>query len=124
MIIKKTFLFLSLMLLLHISCNTSEKKEAKTEISKETVENIKNIEVDIEGMTCEIGCAKLIQSKLFKTEGVKFAEISFENKMGKISYDANKISTNDIKNRIQKIAGGDLYRVTQSREVDFFSATN
>jgi len=89
-----------------------------------TIEEIKNIEVDIEGMTCEIGCARLIQSKLYKTEGVKFADISFENKLGKISFDVNKVSVDEIKEEIQKIAGGDLYKVVKSREVESFSSTN
>ena len=121
---KNIYHFLFMMLLIITSCNTSEKKEVKTENNGEIVENIKNIEVDIEGMTCEIGCAKLIQSKLYKTEGVKFADISFENKLGKISYDANKISIKDIENEIQKIAGGDLYKVTHSKEVESFSELN
>lgn len=123
---KNIYPFLIVILMLFISCNTSEKKEVNTEINKEIAdtENIKNIEVDIEGMTCEIGCARLIQSKLYKTDGVKFAEVSFENKLGKISFDANKISTEEIKERIHKIAGGDLYKVTKSREVESFTSTN
>ena len=121
---KNIYHFLFMMLLIITSCNSSEKKEVKTENNGEIVENIKNIEVDIEGMTCEIGCAKLIQSKLYKTEGVKFADISFKNKLGKISYDANKISIKDIENKIQKIAGGDLYKVTHSKEVESFSELN
>jgi len=123
--LKYVFTFLIVFLL--VSCSTSvNKKETKTMKNQEvvTIEEIKNIEVDIEGMTCEIGCARLIQSKLYKTEGVKFADISFENKLGKISFDVNKVSVDEIKEEIQKIAGGDLYKVVKSREVESFSSTN
>ena len=112
---------------LWMSCNTSvNRSENDTKRSKEvvSVENIKNIEMDIEGMTCEIGCARLIQSKLYKTDGVKFVEISFKKKLGKISYNENKVSKDELKGIIQKIAGGDLYKVVKSREVETFSTTN
>ena len=123
--LKNVFTFLIVFLM--ISCNTSiNNKETKITKNQEvvSVEDIKNIEVDIEGMTCEIGCARLIQSKLYKTDGVTFADISFENKLGKISFDVNMVSVDEIKEEIQKIAGGDLYKVVKSREVESFSSTN
>lgn len=122
---KNFYSILFIVFLLFTFCEKSvEKNDVPSTVHKEIAENIKNIEVDIEGMTCEIGCAKLIQSKLYKTEGVKFAEISFDNKKGKISFNANKISTDEIKNEIQKIAGGDLYKVTHSKEVESFTERN
>ena len=124
----KNYLILMIILVAAFSCNTSvnNKQNINNSDTDEiaVAERIKNIEVDIEGMTCEIGCARLIQSKLYKTEGVKFADISFENKSGKISFDANKVSAEDIKNEIKKIAGGDLYKVTHSKEVASFSDVN
>ena len=124
--LKKIYSLLIIILLVISACSKSDKKGGDIKIMEkiEIAENIKNIEVDIEGMTCEIGCAKLIQSKLYKTDGVKFAEINFENKLGNISFDANKISTEDIENEIQKIAGGDLYKVTHSKEVESFTVVN
>ncbi len=123
---KNSFSILFVVLLLFSSCEKSNetKNSAISTDHNEVAENIKNIEVEIEGMTCEIGCARLIQSKLYKTDGVKFADINFENKSGNITFDANKLSTEDIKNEIQKIAGGDLYKVTHSKEVESFSAVN
>ncbi len=122
---KNLFSILFVIFFLFSSCEKSaEKNNAPSTVHKELTENIKNIEVDIEGMTCEIGCAKLIQSKLYKTGGVKFAEINFKNKKGKISFNANKISTDEIKKEIQKIAGGDLYKVTHSEEVESFTEVN
>jgi len=124
----KNYLILIVILVAVFSCNTSANNKQNINNSDTddvaVIESIKNIEVDIEGMTCEIGCARLIQSKLYKTEGVIFADISFENKLGKISFDANKLSNEDIENEIKKIAGGDLYKVIHSKEVASFSDVN
>ncbi|MBG7630311.1 MAG: heavy-metal-associated domain-containing protein [Bacteroidetes bacterium] len=103
-----------------ISCNET-KKEKEIEKAKvkteEVAANYKNIEVEIEGMTCEIGCARTIQSKLSKMEGVTFSKVDFESKKGQFTYDANKISQNDIVKKINGIAGGDLYSVTKTEEL-------
>lgn len=96
--------------------NTS-KKEVTPEVVTQKEIAIKNIEVDIEGMTCEIGCARLIQSKLSKVKGVTYTKVSFEEGKGQITYDANQISGEEVINTIEKIAGGDLYSVSNSREI-------
>ena len=122
--VKKGFYFIIFLSVFIISCNSGNaKKEADqvTEEKKELPKDLTNLEVEITGMTCEIGCAKLIQSKLYKTEGVSFAEVSFEKGNGKITYDANKISNDELKMIIEKIAGGDLYRVGKMDEVVEFS---
>ena len=113
-IIRKIF-FVLFVATLFISCNVSNEKKVDSieiEVNKEEAKNLTNLEVEITGMTCEIGCARTIQSKLSKTEGVKFAEINFEKKNGIVEYDANKVSEKDIVNVVEQIAGGDLYKVT------------
>ena len=122
-IIRKIF-FVLFVATLFISCNVRNEKKVdpiEIEVNKEEAKNLTNLEVEITGMTCEIGCAKLIQSKLYKTEGVSFAEVSFEKANGKITYDANKISNDELKKIIENIAGGDLYKVGQMAEVVEFS---
>ena len=120
--INRIFL-IALLIGVFISCDKAKEKQGENKIEVVKVLPIKlaNLEVKIEGMTCEIGCARLIQSKLHKTKGIKFVEISFEEKNGKITFDANKVSDNDIKNIIEKIAGGNLYRVEQMDNVEKFS---
>lgn len=108
------------MVLLVASCNTTEKnkgltKELPTEILSE---KIAYIEMEIEGMTCEIGCAKIIESKVSKLEGVQFSKVSFENKKGIFSFDEHRISKEDILAKINGIAGGDLYKVTHTKALD------
>lgn len=125
-IIRKIFfvLFLSS---LFISCNVRNEKKVDplvVEVNKEEPTDLTNLEVEITGMTCEIGCAKLIQSKLYKTEGISFAEVSFERGSGKITYDTNKISKDELKKIIENIAGGDLYKVGQMDEVVDFSTND
>ena len=105
------FIF-ALTILININaCKSEIKKEAK----------IEHIEVNIEGMTCEIGCAKLIESKVHKLDGVTFSKVSFEENIGRFSYDSNKISKEEIAKNINGIAGGELYKVTQNTSVDAFS---
>ncbi len=85
---------------------------------KQKKEDIHNIEVTIEGMTCEIGCARLIQSKVYKLEGVTESKVDFEKKKGYFTYDKNKISSEEITTNINGIAGGDLYKVTDVKVIN------
>lgn len=115
-----TYILFLFTILLAISCNTTERKNVDTkELPIEIVsEKIAHIEMDIEGMTCEIGCAKIIASKVSKLQGVQFSKVSFENKKGVFSYDENSISKEDIAAKINGIAGGDLYKVTNTKVLD------
>ena len=95
-----------------IAVKTIEKKEASA------IANIKKASLNIEGMTCEIGCARTIQSKLSKTDGIKSAKVDFDKKTGVVEYDANKISEKQIVAAVEKIAGGDLYKVTDIKTTE------
>jgi mercuric ion binding protein len=114
---KKVF-YLIILFSLVVACNSKQVKKVSEPIENtEVAQNLKNVEVAIEGMTCEIGCARLIESKLSKTDGVTFVQVSFEDKFGNITFDENKISNEKIKETIQKIAGGETYKVTDIQEV-------
>ena len=112
-----TLFFLCLALL---SCkeNTKNMNSSKEDSKLELAMNLKTIEVEIEGMTCEIGCARLIQSKLSKVEGVTFTNVNFESRKGQFTFDSNKLSKELIVEKISKIAGGDLYSVSKTTEID------
>ena len=106
-----------LIVLVFTSCKDKVENESlndnnSVESEKLAEVDVRKIALNIEGMTCEIGCARTIQSKLSKTEGVKFAEINFEKKNGIVEYDANKLSEKEIVSVVEKIAGGDLYTVS------------
>jgi len=118
-VINKIFTLL-FFVLFFVSCQkneTSKNTDSTIVEKKELTENLNHIKVDIKGMTCEIGCARLIQSKLYKADGITFAKISFADSSGMVSYDQNRISTDDIKNIIQKTAGGGIYSVVGIEEV-------
>lgn len=103
------------------SCNDAKKEVTndKFRIEKQEVAaSYKTIEVEIEGMTCEIGCAKTIESKLSKTEGVTYSKVNFEEKVGQFTFDENKISQEDITKKIAGIGGGALYKATKITEIE------
>ena len=103
------------------SCNGA-KKDAninKSGIEKQEIAaSYKSIEVEIEGMTCEIGCAKTIESKLSKVEGVTYSKVNFVGKIGQFTFDENKISQDDIAKKISGIGGGALYKATKITEIE------
>jgi len=108
-----------------VSCGENTKQSAtKPDIVTKKEVALKNMEVDIEGMTCEIGCARLIQSKLSKIEGITYTKVSFEQGKGQITYDANRISSDYVIASIEKIAGGDLYSVSDSKEISEITLTS
>ncbi len=121
---KKAMYILSIALVL-FSCNDTKKEVSgvKSEVKKQEVAaNYKTIEVEIEGMTCEIGCARTIESKLSKTKGVTYSKVSFKDKIGQFTYDENKISKEDIAKKIAKIGGGALYKATKITEIEEIKA--
>ena len=86
-----------------IGCKT-EMKEVKKE----------NVSLAISGMTCEIGCAKTIQSKLSKKEGVLNAKVIFTDSIANIEFDANTTSKKDLIAFVSGIAGGELYKASET----------
>ena len=107
-----------------INCKNSPKVEVKTvengstkiiETSEviagnfEDIENYAAAEFTIKGMTCAMGCAKTIEKKLAKTDGVLSAKVDFENELASVEFDADKID----KDALNKIVTGvsDTYYV-------------
>ena len=91
--------------------------DKKTEVNHDKKENIavkmESISLHISGMTCEIGCAKMIKSKLSKKEGIAKADVIFNDSIANVNFDANKISKKEVISFINGIAGGDLYKASE-----------
>jgi len=100
------------------ACNTETKKAPEAKEVK--TPKLQKVALTISGMTCEIGCAKTIQSKLSKKEGITSAQVIFKDSLGLVEYDANIISAEDITTFITGIAGGDLYTIKTSKKVTSF----
>jgi copper chaperone CopZ len=90
---------------------TGCKDEIKKEVKKE------QLSLAISGMTCEIGCAKTIQSKLSKKEGVLNAKVIFTDSIANIEFDSNTTSKTALIAFVDGIAGGDLYKASEAPKV-------
>ena len=76
-------------------------------------------EFTVNGMTCEIGCAKTIEKKLSNLDGVKFASVNFNEKLAKVEFDEAKVTPEIIEETVTKIA--DIYKVSDMKTVETFS---
>lgn len=116
--------FAFLMSVLVIACN--KKAEQKTENTEKTettektmAENAKmeTANLEIEGMTCEMGCAKTIEGELNSLKGVKTASVDFDKKTATVLFDANVENLASLTKTVEATAGGDVYKVTASNVV-------
>ena len=89
----------------------------KTKIDNDKI--LAKAEFNIEGMTCAIGCAKTIEKKLAKMDGVKSAKVDFEKKLAQVEYDESIVNTVSLENTVTKAS--DSYSVNDMKTVDFFS---
>jgi mercuric ion binding protein len=96
-------------LALTISCKQSTEKTKTVQLAQK--QRLKKIALQIEGMTCQIGCAKTIESRLSKTPGIESAAVSFEKRLGEIIFDTNQISESEISEKISSIGDGNTYLV-------------
>lgn len=87
---------------------TGCKKETSKEVVKETTT------FAISGMTCEIGCAKTIQSKLSKKEGVLNAKVVFKDSIAIVEFNASTTSKKDLMAFVDGIAGGKMYKTSKN----------
>ncbi len=99
-----------------VACKEKPKTEPSHREVSHAIVNLQKVSIGIEGMTCQIGCAKTIESKLSKTEGVTSVTVSFENKIGEFVFDANEISKEEIAQKIASIGNGELYTTTEIKE--------
>ena len=96
----KLFITPSLLVFLLISCTQSNSSDYKEEVL--AVADTK-VEMTIDGMSCQVGCAAYIDEELEKVSGVVSADVSFENKLASISYDNSLISEHDIVSKINSL---------------------
>ena len=94
-----------------VSCKKENKtSEVKTTETKE-IAKAETTSLEIEGMTCAVGCAKVIESKISGLEGVQKATIDFEKKTATIEYNAAIQSPEKIVETVEAIADGKTYKV-------------
>ncbi|HMC00176.1 MAG TPA: heavy metal-associated domain-containing protein [Flavobacteriaceae bacterium] len=124
----QTLLFIFLVPFLAINCKDNAAPEIVTVEVETKAESNKVLdpnatyakaEFTVNGMMCEIGCAKTIEKKLAEMDGVKFASVNFNEKLAMIEYDEAKVTPEIIEETVTKIA--DIYKVSDMKTVDAFS---
>jgi len=93
-----------------LSCKTDKNQVVKQQDS--TIANLKTVTVAIQGMTCEIGCAKTIESKISKMEGVSASKVNFDERKGIFTYNSNIATQSDIIKEINELLDGETYLAT------------
>ena len=124
----KNILGIAFVVLLMVSCKNETKTEVisvdtsseKTIASLDPNANYAKAEFTIEGMTCEIGCAKTIEKKLAKMEGVKSATVDFDKKLAMVEFDDALVTTTSLEETVIEVA--DIYTVKDMHTVDTFEA--
>ncbi len=108
------------------SCKNEAKPEIKTvETAAEASATLDpnatyaKAEFTIDGMTCEIGCAKTIEKKMSKMAGVKSAKVDFERKLAMVEYNEAKVTPESLEKTVVNVA--DIYKVSDMKTVDAFS---
>ena len=104
------------------SCKQENKEVVVEETKKEAISEadlakMQTASFTIDGMTCAMGCAKTIENKLAGQEGVGQAVVDFETKIATVKFDAEKQSLESLTKTIEGVAGGDSYKVTESKKM-------
>lgn len=112
-----------------LSCKNNSEPEVKTvevaSLNKETKAKLNpnatyaKVEFNIKGMTCAMGCAKTIEKKMAKMEGVKMAKVDFDKELAMVEFDEAKVNPNLLKEAVSKVS--DIYKVEEIKTVNEFS---
>lgn len=68
----------------------------------EEINDFKEVELDISGITCQV-CVNKIEKKVGKLEGVKEIVVNLANSRGRVIYDSEKIKLSEILEVIKKL---------------------
>ncbi len=127
----KNLCIVAVIALVFTSCkNESQQPEVKTvdvEVTKKDVAQTLDpnatyakVEFSIDGMTCAMGCAKTIEKKMAKMEGVKSAKVDFDKRLAMVEYDEAKVTPESLEETVTKVA--DIYKVKDMKKVEGFEA--
>lgn len=114
-----------ILMLLIVNCtskNPEKKSVSHTAETKVTMsdKNLSNISFQVEGMTCEVGCAARIEKKVAAMEGVATSKVDFEAKTAYVSFDPTTTSFDNVKTTIESL--GDDYKVGEATDMPAFSS--
>ena len=127
----KNILAIALISVSVIACKSDKEPEIKTvqttsEINTNAAKKLDpnatyaKAEFGIEGMTCAMGCAKTIEKKMAKMDGVKSAKVDFEKEIAMVEYDEAMVTPKTLEEAVAK--AGDTYKVKDMKTVESFSS--
>ena len=115
----KLFLTVGIVSTLLVSCKDTasqpqaENNEAKSEKEVVAAAKPETASFKIDGMTCAMGCAKTIETKLSKMEGVQKATVDFEKKEATVDFDAAVLTKEQIAKTVESTGDGETYKASE-----------
>lgn len=85
------------------------KKEVVAAVKPETAS------FKIDGMTCAMGCAKTIETKLTNLEGVQKATVDFDKKQATVEFDAAVLNAEKLTKAVETTGDGETYKVSDMK---------
>lgn len=121
---KNTLQLLIVLLVFASACNTTPKPKVKTIATETPVElsadvDLTKVELSVEGMTCQMGCAAAIKKKLKAVAGVQSAKVDFDNKLARIAFDPSLTNSEALSEAVT--GAGKSYSVTDVNLVSEFT---
>lgn len=116
----KSFIAFGLTAALCASCKdiaskpTENSKETavKTEKTLAAAAKPETASFKIDGMTCAIGCAKTIEEKLAKMDGVQKATVNFDKKEATVDFDGAVLTPEKLVQAVESTGDGATYKVS------------
>lgn len=113
-----------------LACKNEAQPEVKTVAVNSSAEAVTTKKLDpnatyakaefeIDGMTCAMGCAKTIEKKMAKMDGVKSAKVDFDRKLAMVEYDEAMVTPKTLEETVAK--AGESYKVKEIHNVENFS---
>lgn len=111
---KKVILLVLVTFFTTIACKNETKETKKAKKTEVKAANLKEVSFNVSGMTCEVGCARTIASKLSKQEGVVDAKVVFTDSIAKVKFDATKTDGKKLMAFVDGI-GDNMYKTSIAR---------
>ena len=92
--------------------NTIKETVTKLGYEIEEIQDLKEVELDINGISCQM-CVSKIERKISKLEGVKSIVVNLANSRGKVVYDSEKIKLSEILHIMEKLG----YKGTKHNDI-------
>jgi periplasmic mercuric ion binding protein len=117
----KLIVLVSVITVFAVSCGNNEVAEnaIETIFTAEVVEGDDEktmVVIELEGMTCEVGCARYIKGKLATLEGVEQTEVNFDQDLAKVTFNPELLDEKQIVTFIHSLNDGQ-YKVNKINKV-------